>query len=186
MAKKIDPKAGASASKKPAKPAQAKPATAAAKPKAAGKASTPAAPAAKAKPAAKKAPAAAANGKKPAAKAAPKAVRVPTAAATPAPANAAESEPTGAFFYFLAETIDPQVTRSQPSGKASDGVTRFAEFAAVRQHAIDYLVDLIDRCEVRLWQIKRADSLDALEELVREHEHPPLPAAGEETPCAPS
>lgn len=182
MAKKIDSKPGPSASKKPTKPAPAKPTTAVAKPKSAGKASTPAVPVAKAKPAAKKTPAAAANGKKPAAKAAAKSVRVPTAAAAPA----AESEPAGAFFYFLAETIDPQVTRSRPSQETSGGVTRFAEFAAVRQHAIDYLVDLIDRCEVRLWQIKRADSLDALEELVREHEHPSLPAAGEETPCAPS
>ena len=83
--------------------------------------------------------------------------------------------------------LRPSRTPTRPSpGQLAGQVSQFAEFADVRQHAIDYLVDLIDRCEVRLWQIKRADSLDTLQQLVREHDHPPLSTAGDDAPPAPS
>jgi hypothetical protein len=187
MAKKTDAKtASKPASKKPTKPpVAAKPAAPAkATP---GKASTAAADA-KSKAPGKKPAAAKSNGKQPAAKTAAKPASVPAASATKSNSTksaAAPAEAASAGFYFLSEVIDPQVTRSRPAAQQV-AVGRFADFADARQHAIDYLVDLIDRCEIRLWQFKRADSLELFEQLVREHDHPPVPSANEEAPPAPS
>ena len=178
MAKKTDSK---TAAKPVQKKAVAKPA-ATSKPAAAAKQAVVQSVAAKSKPPAKAAT-------KPAAKktASPTTAVKKSAAKTKASASPVAAKSAGQFFYFLSETIDPQVTPARPSlGHLGGQVSEFAEFVDVRQHAIDYLVDLIDRCEVRLWQIKRADSLDVYQQLIREHDHPPLPAAGEEAPPAPS
>jgi hypothetical protein len=66
-------------------------------------------------------------------------------------------------FYFVAGDYEPRITDKKP--KPSGSVLEFASFEEAKDQAIEQLIDLIDRCERRLWEIKRAESFEQYRQL---------------------
>src|SRR5205085_1350184 len=102
------------------------------------------------KTAAKKAPSK--NGAKPAAKKSPRHKQDAAIPKTPA-------APHSSGKYFFAEPAVPEV--GQSSRNQSPRIVQFNSPEQARAHAIDYLVDFIERCEEQLWNLKREASAAA-------------------------
>lgn len=66
-------------------------------------------------------------------------------------------------FYFAGHNFDPVIT----NGKSSSGTVglKFDSFETARDGAIDQLIEIIDRCEARLWQLKRARTFAEYQQL---------------------
>ena len=97
-------------------------------------------------------------------KKAPKAAAKKTAVARSQSKSAPSRQPkrdTG--FYFAGAEFDPVVTNGK--GRAGEAALAFESFEAARDGAIDRLIEIIDRCELRLWQLKRATSFDDYQQL---------------------
>jgi hypothetical protein len=66
-------------------------------------------------------------------------------------------------FYFVAGDYEPRITDKKP--KPSGSVLEFSSFEEAKDQAVEQLIDLIDRCERRLWEIKRAESFEQYQQL---------------------
>ena len=67
-----------------------------------------------------------------------------------------------ASFFFPAE-FDPRISSQKPS--SATAVIESRTFDEARDKALDALIEIIDRCEERLWQLKQARSLAEYEQL---------------------
>jgi len=92
-----------------------------------------------------------------AAKAAPANAKSTKRAAT-APVSIAKKA-----FYFVAGDYEPRITDKKP--KPSGRVIECPSFDEAKDQAVEQLIDLIDRCERRLWEIKRAESFEHYQQL---------------------
>ena len=112
------------------------------------------------KPAAPPAKAAAASKPAAAKTAAPKTTAAKPAAPK-APKRAAAT--AKAAFYFVAGDYEPRITDKKP--KPGGSVLEFPSFEEAKDQAVEQLIDLIDRCERRLWEIKRAENFEQYQKL---------------------
>lgn len=97
---------------------------------------------------------------------APKA-KAPAASKVKARAAAKRISPpveTTEMFYFFVEGTEPRLSDARPQTKGN--VESADNFAAAREKAVDYLIDLIDSLEQRLWQFKQAEDFAAYQSLV--------------------
>ena len=76
-------------------------------------------------------------------------------AAKAAPVKATASK---AQFYFPGPDFDPLIVESKPQPFAA--VVRCDTFEEAKHQALDALIEIIDRCEQRLWELKRSASYD--------------------------
>jgi len=68
-----------------------------------------------------------------------------------------------AQYYFPSSDFDPRITDRKP--RDVPGVLEGGSFDEIKEQSIDALIEIIDRCEERLWQLKRANSFNEYEQL---------------------
>ena len=84
----------------------------------------------------------------------------PRAKAPAAKAGSAKATPV---FYFVIEDSEPRILETRP--KSTGATAHFNGFDEVKDFAIDHLIELIDNCERRLYQIKRAENFQHYRQL---------------------
>ncbi|HVU89334.1 MAG TPA: hypothetical protein VHD36_18550 [Pirellulales bacterium] len=95
----------------------------------------------------------------PAAKKGPIALRTPAARKPAAPAKPTTSDKSGTY-YIVVEHEDLRISTEKP--KAAGRVETADTFDEAKDKALDRLIDLIDRFERRLWEVKQSLDHDAL------------------------
>ena len=95
-------------------------------------------------------------------KPAPKSVKSSVKAAAAVGANAKTPKRaavhTNKAYFFVAGDYEPRITDKKPTPSAR--VLEFSTFEEAKDQAVEQLIDLIDRCEQRLWAIKRAENFE--------------------------
>jgi hypothetical protein len=95
----------------------------------------------------------------------PKAVKKPASRSAKAAAAGANAKTpqrsalkTKKAFYFVAGDDEPRITDKKPAPGAR--VLQFSPFEKAKDQAVEQLIDLIDRCERRLWDTQRSENFE--------------------------